>query len=310
MAEINTFAWKEREKAWFRNYRETKGTTRSDINPYPEIFHTRDNVYSLFVLCTHNKGDTWMHLVVGPEKALLIDSGFGLGDLKGLCEHLAGGKPVIVANTHNHGDHAGGNSQWDEAYCHEYEVPMMEYQQYPEYWDEFNHVGEPVAKDNYKREDVIPFRKYKVIGVPNHYKFDLGQGYEIELIHVPGHTPGGAVYLDRQNRILFSGDALMPITHTYGAAIKPYYQHTEYSSITAWRNGLVELSKYADDFDRIYAGHGGLEFDKVLLTDLIDACNEIIADPNSNESFREINGSKQKFKIHGTANIVYCDERI
>lgn len=37
--------------------------------------------------------------------------------------------------------------------------------------------------------------------------FDLG-GRKLEAIFLPGHTPGSCVFLDRDNRLLFSGDAI------------------------------------------------------------------------------------------------------
>ena len=42
---------------------------------------------------------TWSR---GAERALLIDTGFGVGDLKALCERLTD-KPLLVVDTHSHG---------------------------------------------------------------------------------------------------------------------------------------------------------------------------------------------------------------
>ncbi len=44
-----------------------------------------------------------------PEKALLIDTAFGLGDIKGLADYLSGGKELVVVNTRPHPDHGFGN---------------------------------------------------------------------------------------------------------------------------------------------------------------------------------------------------------
>lgn len=45
-------------------------------------------------------------LIEGPEKALLIDTGQGVGDLRSCVEMLTD-KPVTVVLTHNHADHIG-----------------------------------------------------------------------------------------------------------------------------------------------------------------------------------------------------------
>jgi hypothetical protein len=45
-------------------------------------------------------GAPWMYLVIGHEKALLVDTSFGLGNLKGLVDEITGAMEVIVVNTH------------------------------------------------------------------------------------------------------------------------------------------------------------------------------------------------------------------
>ena len=40
-------------------------------------------------------------------------------------------------------------------------------------------------------KDLPKIRPVEVIGVEDGYCFDLGAGHEIELIHLPGHAPGG-----------------------------------------------------------------------------------------------------------------------
>ena len=54
------------------------------VNPYVEVYTLRKNLFGLFTHNLDGGGDVWMFLTVGPEKALLIDTAYGLGDLKGL----------------------------------------------------------------------------------------------------------------------------------------------------------------------------------------------------------------------------------
>ena len=57
-------------------------------------------------------GSQFMYLLEGEEKALLIDTGWGAGNLRTFVEKLTD-KPVIVTNTHGHLDHSGGNGEWE-----------------------------------------------------------------------------------------------------------------------------------------------------------------------------------------------------
>ena len=59
----------------------------------------------------------YMYLVVGAERAALIDTGMGFPGLHQLVEKLTD-KPVIVLNTHGHLDHIGGNDEFDCIYLH------------------------------------------------------------------------------------------------------------------------------------------------------------------------------------------------
>ena len=122
--------------AYMKALREHNKTKRIlDVDPYAEVYQFRDNMYGLLIISADGMGDAWMYLIVGPEKALLIDTGFGIGNLKGLADELSGGKPLIVANTHCHFDHAYGNCQFERAYCHELEVDVMNSKQDPHIWD-------------------------------------------------------------------------------------------------------------------------------------------------------------------------------
>ena len=58
-------------------------------------------------------GTEYMYLLEGSEKALLLDTGYGAGNLRAFVEQLTD-KPVIVANTHYHPDHAGGNGEFEK----------------------------------------------------------------------------------------------------------------------------------------------------------------------------------------------------
>lgn len=46
------------------------------------------------------------YLLIGEERALLIDCGLGIGDIKGAVEKITD-KPILVVATHGHVDHAG-----------------------------------------------------------------------------------------------------------------------------------------------------------------------------------------------------------
>ncbi len=58
-----------------------------------------------------------MYLVTGTQKAMLIDNGLGVANIRDYIKTLTK-LPLIVVITHGHPDHAGGNYQFKEVYIH------------------------------------------------------------------------------------------------------------------------------------------------------------------------------------------------
>lgn len=245
------------------------------VNPYAEVYQMRDNMWAIFTESFDGAGDPWMYLIDGPEKAMLIDTAFGVGNLKGLITEIVGDKPLIVANTHSHFDHAYGNCQFDVCYCHEAEVHRMTQKNNPHIWDYlFDEQGKPIWTE-FDRNDIVPYHEYQIVGVPDGYLFDLGGGYKVEAIHLPGHTPGQCGFYDRQNHTLFVGD-----TNGITTAI-PNEPFAEYCTVTALRNALVKLQPRFDEIEGVFPGHGMLDQSSISLQYILDACEAVIANPEN-----------------------------
>ena len=89
---------------------------RDNVNKGGYIYGKWQNFPDTWVLCYH--GTLYCYLLVGEEKAMLIDTAYGEGDLRAMVESITD-KPVMVCNTHGHFDHTGGNALWEEAWMSE-----------------------------------------------------------------------------------------------------------------------------------------------------------------------------------------------
>ena len=58
-------------------------------------------------------------VIVGERRALVLDCGTGIGDLRWVIENRITDKPYDVVLTHNHGDHIGGAGFFDEVWIHQ-----------------------------------------------------------------------------------------------------------------------------------------------------------------------------------------------
>ena len=252
-----------------------------EIDPYAEVYQYRDNMWAIYTESFDGAGDPWMYVLEGPEKAMLIDTGFGIGDLKSLVEKLIGDKELIVVNTHAHYDHCYGDSQFEKVYCHEYEVDNLTKKRDPHIWDYlFDEEGKPQFT-YFEKEDIVPFHEFEIIGVPDGYTWDLGDGYLVELVHLPGHTPGMSAFYDLHNQDIFIGD-----TNGIG---KPFEddKYPEYYTVEALRNALRKLSPRFPDIKGVFPGHGTLDQPNVALQNILDAAELVCAHPDVYDAVKE-----------------------
>lgn len=275
-----------------------------DVDPYVMVFEDED-VPGIFHIYydAHSKGaSAWMHLIVGQERALLIDTAFGIGDLRGLVETLTD-KPVDVVNTHFHGDHSAGNGQFETIFIHKYDIPYLEMSEKAE-----NRLLPPTG--TYREEDIIPLRSAKHIAMEDGFVFRLGEGHEVEVIHMPGHAAGGCMLLDRKYNLLFSGDAVVfTPTLIIGKFPAPYYP--EYLTVTAFRDALKKALPKCQNVKKLYTGHSVQGISPVYLTDMMDCCEKIIAHPDQYETYDYVSDPSQKqIMCVGHAMIVYTNDRI
>lgn len=277
---------------------------------YYKVYSFRPGVYSIYVIDLAAPDEEiagpWLQLIDGEEGAMLIDTGFFYGDLKRIIRALAGEKPLTVVNTHCHLDHTGGNHRFDRVYCCELEEPQLRTMMSAEAMD--RQIPRFARDPRFRQEDVIPWRDYELIGCPDHTVFRLGPDHEVELLFLPGHTEGGCAYLDKKNRILFSGDALMAPNQNLG--FRGQF-HPENMTVTAYHRELKKIIARMGEFDTIFSGHRKFELPKSALTDVFQACEDILADPDCNEVF-ELMPRGGYCKVHqvGYIGMTYKDEQI
>lgn len=150
-------------------------------------------------------------LIQGAKKALLFDTGFGVGNIRGEVESLTR-LPLTVINSHGHFDHACGNYQFDHVFIHVNEMPVIEKYTAIDYRRRTveKMAALPVQLPGFDAE------RYVHAGCGTLFPFDeetidLG-GLTVDIIQMPGHTPGSVGLLVREERLLLVGDNWNPVT--------------------------------------------------------------------------------------------------
>ena len=159
-----------------------------------------------------------MYLVIGTQKAMLIDNGTGAANIRDYVKTLTR-LPVIVVITHGHPDHAGGNYQFREVYIHPDDMASATgYNSLPKKSGGIAGMmtGGAKVSDNDLFKDTLNHQPTRMIPLSDGQVFDLG-GRKLEVIYTPGHTAGRYVCLIRKTGCFSQG---IMIIHWCGFTFK------------------------------------------------------------------------------------------
>lgn len=221
-------------------------------------------------------------LILGDERALLFDSGLGIGDIASEVRSLTD-LDVVLLNSHSHYDHVGSNYQFDVIWGLDSEFSRQSAQGL-----DHSAVAEAVSKGwiwkplpgGFERSGYRS-RPWEVDRlVQDGTQIDLG-GISLEVIETPGHAPDCISLLDRHHRMLFTGDTF------YLAAL---YTHLEGSSLSDYTRTAERLAGISDQVDTLVTSHNVPTAPASFLTALNRAMQDINAGTaafNREEGIRE-----------------------
>jgi glyoxylase-like metal-dependent hydrolase (beta-lactamase superfamily II) len=235
-------------------------------DPWFEVYKVAPNVFAIYE--PHQSEETIGYLVVGNARALLFDTGMGIGDLKALTLTLSK-LPIVVLNSHTHDDHVGNNWQFDTVYGMD---------------TEFTRHNAKGSKDDAQAEiapgeicgslpagfdraayRTRPWRISKWLHDGD--RIDLG-GRTIEVIATPGHTPDSISLFDRANGLLFTGDTYYPGT---------VWLYRPESDLSAYGNSVRRIAALRPEVKLVLGAHNVPVAPPSILEDLVDAFNKVQA---------------------------------
>lgn len=196
--------------------------------------------------------------VRGRDRDLLFDTGLGHFSLRSHVPLVTERKLTCVAS-HTHFDHIGCHHEFPDRCVHAAEAailadPRNEWTVADRYANEEMFDGMPVGWDT-ARYRILPAPAGRLLGPGD--VVDLGDR-AFEVIHTPGHSPGGIALYERKTRILLSGDIVYD-----GPLIDDVY----HSDIDDYVGTLLAMRDL--DVSAVHGGHFP-SFGKVRYRQLID----------------------------------------
>lgn len=246
--------------------------------PYREI------APKVYMINEFNVADCY--LLVGTERALLIDMGVGLGNLRAFVQRLTDGLPLDVVATHGHVDHIGGRGQFPRVSVQKEDVGIIGRVTVP-YRKAFFALQRQAAPYGVKAKDIRP-GEYHSEPLPMHegQVFRLG-GKTVSVTHVPGHTRGSVCLLAEEDRLLFTGDNGNPVLFLF---------LPNCATLETWlRSAKRMLALARETGAAMYSGHGFSELAEETVQAQIRHMEAILtAAPRKNAHMPRYQVSRQK----------------
>lgn len=201
--------------------------------------------------------ETHCYLLCGLERAVLIDTGLGVSNIRSVVAELTT-LPIMVVTTHVHWDHIGGHQHFDDIAVHEAEKDWLS-------------VRFPIPLDAVKKNlTMLPcafpegfnIDAYQIFqGMPQRIlhdgdRLDLG-GREIHVIHTPGHSPGHCCFYEPERKYLYSGDLI------YKGCLYAFYPTTD---LRLFYESVRKIQDYK--IEKVLPGHHQLEIPVSLVTEI------------------------------------------
>ncbi len=228
-----------------------------------------DRVFIIREGYTEKNGLT-IGLIVGDDKAAVVDSGMGVFDgLREYIEKLTC-KELICIVTHAHPDHAGGAVQFDTVYMNERDNWILEWalpiEKRMNDLDVFSEKNLELRK--YAQEHYVDCSDYGYINLEDGDSLDLGNVI-LEIIKLPGHSPGSLAVYHSDEKIAFTSDAIIP---------NIVLSDENHQGIIDCRDSLDRFLQMIDPSTTLYCGHLQEPLPISLASDLKAAYTEIIED--------------------------------
>ena len=210
------------------------------------------------------------YLLAGQNAGLMIDSGFATVNIQKYAQSLIDLPVNMVANTHGHFDHTGGNGWFQHAYM---SAKALE-----------------IAKIPYPSLEPSKYRTdYIVTVVGDGDIIDLG-GRRLEILEIPAHSPSSIALLDRSERVLFSGDEVADLVMLVWMQDAPQ-PHIEQHALN-----MEKLLRYREAFDSVCWGHG-LDFLEADIVKRYLEHDELIMAGKETEPWRMVPGGAVDFHM-------------
>ena len=231
------------------NFPECGDVCFTPVELLPGVWHIRCNYGDL----------VFMTLLVGETGALLVDTGYGYGDLPGVVRSITE-LPLTVVCSHGHSDHNGGNFQFPRAWQSRLDLKVTDWSRLDEINENVLRMCPPPEAGGFDYEAFLRYDPADTLPLEDGQVFDLG-GVTVQTVLVGNHTPGSCAFYVPERSLLVAGDAVGP-----AVALNTRFESCSVEAHIRKLHALEALS-----FDWILSGHS----DRLLPRRELNSCIDV-----------------------------------
>lgn len=243
-----------------------------------EVHKVNENLY---ILNENINPDMYfsMALVIGSEKAAIIDTAYGASDELDKVIKKITDKPVICLLTHCDPDHAGGAALFDEIYMSNLDdellkkgsvkagTRMMVVKQL---------AGGNEEIVNYTKKHMVKNNSFQYKNIKDGDLIELGD-CSLEVISFPGHTKGSMCFYNQKENYVIAGDAI-------ANANSPVIFFDKCLPLSEYKRNLERFIQRVGEDVVIYTGHDILPLQKQIIPEILVLCDEVLAGNTKNDT--------------------------
>ncbi len=239
---------------------------------YFKSFKINDHIYQI-----KDAMGVLMTLIIGDKLALLLDTGYGIYDIKAYISTITD-KPLIVVASHGHMDHTGGNYLFDCVYISKLDEPLCILHNSPAWRKRVlnNAKKANLITDDFDEASFINKGAGHLKILEDNTCFDLGT-IKCHAVKMEGHTKGSIGLLIENDKMLAVADATCPFVWLFleeSCSVKTYIKMLE---------RIIKL-----DFDYILLGHGkGEALPRNKVYDFLKCAKELTLNESVKVSFHD-----------------------
>ena len=238
-----------------------------------ELMTTKKINDSLYQISEHISDhiDVEMYLVVGEEKAAIIDTGYGLsGELLNEIRKTTD-KPIVCLITHCDPDHAGGAAVFDDIHMSDKDQVLMDNGSLAPIGRIGTAQAQPGNEERsaYFKKHMIKAKSFTYKNIADGEVFDLG-GKSLVAISFPGHTEGSMCFWNKEEDYCLVGDAVANIA-------SPVLFFKKCLPVAVYKENLKSFMDKVGYTCHLYTGHNAEELEHDLIPEIFVLCDEVLA---------------------------------